>query len=244
MSVRTHPGITGVYGSAATGLSGDTSWAANATVARIGADGERRTETVLNQHADRIAVLHDLRVPIRGGRANIDHVLVAGNRVYLLDSKVWKPGFYWTLAGVNRRGTTRVDHTAKDMTWVRDAFVKHLAGTGATVIGPRLVIWSSSTRANPTLWALRLNGASRLAGTALPSAAARIAGTAGRTGADPAIVHRLSTLLVRPTPVPLPVAAGAEHLSTRPLARPTARTGPGLRAVPTTVDPLEDDPFA
>ena len=43
------------------------------------------------------AVLHDLRIPIPGFKANIDHAVVSGRSVLLIDSKMWKP----------RRPTTR-----------------------------------------------------------------------------------------------------------------------------------------
>jgi hypothetical protein len=52
-------------------------------------------------------VFHDLRIP--GCQANVDHAVVTGSRVLLLDAKRWKPGFYWTLGGKTRRGTERIE---------------------------------------------------------------------------------------------------------------------------------------
>src|SRR3954453_8392557 len=97
----------GIYGTAAAGLN-NAAWARNQDVADIGAAGEKRTAQILDGFAGKAAILHDLRIPIPGISANIDHVVVSGRRVLILDSKVWKPGIYWSLGGANRRGFERV----------------------------------------------------------------------------------------------------------------------------------------
>ncbi|APX00389.1 nuclease-related domain-containing protein [Arthrobacter sp. QXT-31] len=68
-------GVNGSYGRAGNGLSGNTGWAASGGAVQAGARGEKQTEEVLRQFADRAAVLHDLRVPIPGFNANIDPVI-------------------------------------------------------------------------------------------------------------------------------------------------------------------------
>lgn len=85
---------SGVYGRAAAGLQ-DTSRAVNENVAKIGAKSEQKTEVLLNGFAKKAAVLHDLRIPLPGFKANIDHAVVSGKSVPLIDFKMWKPGFYW-----------------------------------------------------------------------------------------------------------------------------------------------------
>ncbi|OOP59265.1 hypothetical protein BMF89_21285 [Arthrobacter sp. SRS-W-1-2016] len=49
---------------------------------------------MLNGFGKKAAVLHDLRIPLPGFKANIDHAIVSGKSVLLIDSKMWKPGFY------------------------------------------------------------------------------------------------------------------------------------------------------
>ncbi|MGK3708659.1 nuclease-related domain-containing protein [Arthrobacter sp. IK3] len=186
--------MNGIYGRAAAGLE-DTSWAVNESVAKFGAKGEQRSAAVLNKFGDRAAVLHDLRVPIPGFKANIDHVVVSGNRVLIIDSKMWKPGFYWTLAGVNRRGLTKVPHTAKGQDWVSRAMVGYLAGTGAKIQPVHLVIWPSKSGGKASTWLLRVSGAVVIGGAALESAVRRFI---GRKPADGRIVDRLAELTTAP----------------------------------------------
>jgi len=82
--------------------------------AAVGASGERRTADLLraiqNQRhpQKRFVVIHDVMLPSAKYTANIDHIVVAGNRVLIIDSKVWSPGFYFTF-----RGQTYVYHSAK-----------------------------------------------------------------------------------------------------------------------------------
>jgi len=45
--------------------------------------------------------------------ANVDHMVVTGRTVYLLDSKMWKTGRYWTVFGKTRRGMERIDWADK-----------------------------------------------------------------------------------------------------------------------------------
>lgn len=80
------PGV--VYGTPGGSLTG------HAEADRIGAAGEQRVAGHLNRLASKypVAVLHDLDIP--GSAANIDHAVVYGDRVLILDSKVWKPARY------------------------------------------------------------------------------------------------------------------------------------------------------
>lgn len=95
-----------VVGRPGAGLSGSPAWAVNGQVVHIGRQGELRTASVLDAAAQRhgFTVLHDLHIPLPGITANVDHVVVSGRRVLLIDAKVWRPGTYWTIAGhVDRR---------------------------------------------------------------------------------------------------------------------------------------------
>lgn len=198
--------MNGIYGRAATGLQ-DTSWAVNEAVAKMGAKGERKSEEILNRFGETAAVMHDLRLPIPGFKSNIDHVIVSGKRVLILDSKMWKPGFYWTLSGTNRRGLEKVPHTAKDQGYIQRAIISHLAGTGAEAGVPKLAVWSSREGQKVSLWLLRVPGANVISGAALARTVSKFI---GRKPADERIVERLATLLVQPhVPAQVPPAAAA-----------------------------------
>ncbi|MGF9663174.1 nuclease-related domain-containing protein [Arthrobacter crystallopoietes] len=125
----------GMFGTASAWL-GNATWTKNRDVAEIGAIGERRTAQILDSFSDRAAVLHDLSIPIKGISANIDHVVVSGRKVLILESKVWAPGIYWTLGGTNRWGLTRVVHTEKrTREMARSSLVRFLV-TMSTLFGP------------------------------------------------------------------------------------------------------------
>lgn len=185
--------MNGIYGKAATGLSGNTSWAVSDGAASVGAAGEKKTEAILDRFGSKAAVIHDLKVPITGSRANIDHIVVSGKRVLVLDTKVWKPGFYWTLAGKNRRGFERVAHTEKPQYYITDSLRRYLEGTGAKVGEPYLVVWPSNKSGPVSLWLLRVPGAGAIAGSAL---ALNVRSFITRKPADPAIVKKLTALCV------------------------------------------------
>ncbi|WP_194165014.1 nuclease-related domain-containing protein [Pseudactinotalea sp. HY160] len=156
-----------VIGEAAFGLEHDSSWAANAEVAAAGARGERRTAKALGELAARPggpAVLHDVAIPIPGFTANIDHVLVSGRTVVLLDSKSWKPGFYWTLAGTSRRGRELFAHADNQtMAMAYQSISRRLAARAdtatATVAQPLVLVWPSKGERPVHTWALRPPGA-------------------------------------------------------------------------------------
>lgn len=182
----------GIYGRAATGLQ-DTSWAVNESVAKIGAKGEQKTEMLLNGFSKKAAVLHDLRIPLPGFKANIDHAVVSGKSVLLIDSKMWKPGFYWSLLGY-RRGWEKAPHIGKSQEYVSTAMNSFLKGTGAKVLTPHLVVWSSRDRQPLSTWMLNVPGAEVVNGLRIvPVMKSFVRGGS----ADPVIVRRLQELLVR-----------------------------------------------
>lgn len=76
--------------------------------ARVGKQGEIRTAQMLRRHFagdSSVTVCHDLSVPGLD-RANVDHAVIKGNTVVLVDSKLWKPGTYWRLGRFVFRGLT------------------------------------------------------------------------------------------------------------------------------------------
>lgn len=185
-------------GRAGAGLE-DTSWAVNDAVARVGRDGELRTEDLLAKLAGRSSgptVIHDLTIPIPGFKANIDHAVISGRKIVLIDTKVWKPGRYWTLGGKTRRGREMVPHVDKANPQLGfDTISRFLKGRGIafTMVTPLIAVWSSSKRSPVGLFWLRIPGASAFRAEKLLR---RVKRSVGSRPADPAIVAALSELVV------------------------------------------------
>lgn len=210
-------------------------WAVNAEVARIGRTGEVRTAVLLDALAARPggpAVLHDLRIP--GGSANVDHVVVTGSRVQMVDAKVWAPGTYWTWAGVTRRGLERFAAADKrTMGFAVDALARFLTARGVVheMAVPLVVVWPSSTSRSMRLRLLRVPGAETVTAEVF---ARRVGRSRPRAGYSPSIVAALAELLTcggglpavedvrmfpAPRPASIPAAGGYDPLAARrPLA--------------------------
>lgn len=186
-----------VHGTAGAGLV-DAAWAANPTVARIGRDGEIRTARLLEEHRpNNTAVLHDLAVPAAGYTANIDHAVVSGNRVLLIDTKAWRAGRYWTLLGVNRRGWQRFDHArTRAPAMARDRIARMLASRGipAIVVTPLVAVWPSSSTGTVNVRWLRMNGCTPITAQTLPRRIRRII---GNRPPDPRVLNALADLVGR-----------------------------------------------
>lgn len=141
-----------VIGRAGTGLEGTPTWAANAEVARHGLTGERKTAEVLLHAVSKApgtVVLHDLAIPIPGFSANIDHALVSGPRVLLIDSKAWAAGFYWTAGGVTRRGLAKfppADKRTVELAAERIAGLLDRRAPGAELVRPVVAVWPTRGR--------------------------------------------------------------------------------------------------
>ena len=187
-----------VIGTAGGSLVGaGSTWAKNEQVARAGKQGEELTARVLNRLAVQPGgptVLHDLRIPIPGFVANIDHVVVSGRTITLLDSKTWKPGFYWTF-GATRRGITSFPFgDKKTLPTAKRALASHLqrAGVDARFRSSILVVWPSFTTRSMSLWAFRPQDAIALTGTSFERRVSRLVGHAA---ADPRVVAALRTLV-------------------------------------------------
>lgn len=220
--------MNGIYGRAATGLQ-DSSWAVNENVAKIGAKGEQKTEVLLNGFGKKAAVLHDLRIPIPGFKANIDHAIVSGKSVLLIDSKMWKPGFYWSTLGY-RRGWEKTPHVGKSQEYVSAAMTAFLQGTGAKILTPKLVVWSSRDGQPLSTWLLSVPGAEVVNGLGIvPVVKSFVRGGS----ADPAIVRKLQELLVKAPRAQQPAAHWSDADQFKAPSRPAR---PDVYA--------ETDPFA
>jgi len=191
-----------VLGQAARSLNNSESWLKDQSTAKVGAKGELRTARVLNALAttgDGPTVLHDLRIPIPGISANIDHIVVSGRKVTIVDSKVWKPGFYWTLFGATRRGLEKFAPADKrTIPMALDAIDRFLRKEKIRFSngGPLLVVWSSQkAKPSSSLTFLRSPAATAING---PSFEQSPASYVGGKPADEQIVRALSQLLLRP----------------------------------------------
>lgn len=154
-----------IYGKPGGSLK-DASWlsAGNQGAAKVGAAGEVRTAAILDRYAKdgSVTILHDLKVPSAKYKANIDHIVVSGNRVFPIDAKVWKPGWYWTFNGQTRRGFERFTPAEKQTMAVIERTLTSMfeaAGVDAVVEYPWLLVWPSSKRGKLTTWALKVPGA-------------------------------------------------------------------------------------
>lgn len=145
------------YGTAGGSLT-DATFTANEDTARVGQVGEQATAVLLDAQAKQrgFTVLHDISLP--GLRANIDHVVVAGDQVTVIDSKTWMPGFYWTLRGVTRRGLAPVTFADKrGLPLVHNRLSEHLKSRGLAprMQRPLMLIHPSRRAGKVTLWAYR-----------------------------------------------------------------------------------------
>lgn len=167
------------------------------TAGRVGAAGERRTARLLAKLAMQPGgptVVHDVRIPIPGFTANIDHVVISGNQVTLLDSKVWKAGIYWTL-GATFRGLEPVPHADKlTLPTGVSAISKMLdrAGVRAHFRRSVLVIWPGrdGDRSNFTFFRPRDTAAIQAADD--ETTMRRLARLTGTKTADPQIVAAIA----------------------------------------------------
>lgn len=177
----------------------DATWAASDSIAAAGREGELATARVLAgvAHVAGPTVLHDLRIPAAGVRANIDHAVIAGRRVWLIDSKYWRPGLLWTFGSTSYRGTERFELASKrTMPMAIDAVTSYLERRGiddAAVQG-LAVVWPSSPGRMST-WALRMPGAHVVPGARFETRAAR---TFGSERADQSILDNLTDLVHGP----------------------------------------------
>jgi hypothetical protein len=127
-----------------------------------GAAGERLTAQVLDQFWDRAAIFHDLAVP--GYQINVDHAVLSGDRLLIIDSKVWPAGSYWSLWGSYFKGVRPVPphhkpSKAMEMAW--QAYSDYLHPHRIKVLRPLVAAWSGSQATGRYPW---VNGRGQLIG--------------------------------------------------------------------------------
>lgn len=186
----------------------DATWlsAQDEGAAKVGRDGEIRTGRLLDAvaAADGVTVLHDLKVPSQKYKANIDHVVVSGSTVHVIDSKVWKPARYWTFGGKTRRGFERFAPAEKQtMVVIFNALNDYLTRkTGSSdLVEPVLFVWPSSQTTAISTRLLRVPGARVVSGDSIEPyvknkfAPKRLIGGGNGKPADRRVVNALSSLV-------------------------------------------------
>ena len=111
-----------------------------------------------------VFIRHDLRVPGAEGRhraVNVDHIVIRDRRVLIVDSKVWKSGFYWGTTGIGiRRGLTRLPHVERQSIYPSmrqwQSYLDRSVRGRVQVTG-LLVVHPPRGAVAPSLWAVRLD---------------------------------------------------------------------------------------
>lgn len=191
-----------VFGRAGGSLDAPSSaeWAANAEVARLGAEAERRTGRLLDALAREPGgpvVFHDLRMP--GGRENIDHAVLGADGLLLIDTKTWAPGRYWTFAGRTRRGWSRVPHADRRGLPMAVDRVGRFLPDGVVLARPLLVVWPS--RLEPVMrmgWYRPAGGARVVTSRSDAVVSRRLRRLVPWGEPDPVVVRRLAELVIDP----------------------------------------------
>jgi len=174
------------------GIAGGSVEELGTDAAKAGRVGEESTGRVLDMLAveSRRDVWHDLDVPARGIVANIDHIVTGGTVVLVIDSKRWRPGFYWTLENTSYRWLSKVEHAdRRTMTMIQERVSAHIPR--ALVRRPLVSIEASRPGAMNVTF-LHVPGADAIRASVLPR---RVRALVPDVPTDPDLVAALYPLL-------------------------------------------------
>ncbi|MGP9843336.1 nuclease-related domain-containing protein [Brachybacterium sp. 107] len=174
------------------GIAGGTVEELGTNAAKVGRAGEESTGRALDRIAveSRRDVWHDLDVPARGISANIDHIVTGGTVVLIVDSKRWRPGFYWTLEDTSYRWLSKVEHAdRRTMAMIQQRISAHIPR--ALVRRPLVSIETSRPGAMSVTF-LHVPGADAIRASALPR---RVRALVPDEPTDPDLVAALYPLL-------------------------------------------------
>ncbi|MHB1973785.1 MAG: nuclease-related domain-containing protein [Acidimicrobiales bacterium] len=227
-TTRDHGALPQTLGVPGSSLTGEQSWVVNDEVRKAGKRGEEKTARAIALVCvpGGPTVLHSLRLPMPGVDADIDHVVVAGRDLFIVDSKVWRPSRYWTLAHTTRRGLERVPFADKHTSEMAVRALRSLLAArqvDVVIHEPLIVVWSSNTSRAMKLGLYRPRGAHAIAGEVFEH---RVGSLFRHAPADPAVVNALYPLLGTARGAQPGVATGAPPPAftvTRP-PRPGARS--------------------
>jgi len=189
------PHVIGIPGGSLVDLSSGDRFGEKAVIGQM---GELQTAKVLDAYCDvnGPTVLHDLVLPMRNITANIDHIVIAGREVHIIDTKSWKPGRIWTFRGTTRRGWEKFppgDKRTLQMANESISAILRQAGVHFKMQQPLMVIWpSNQSKKLSTMWYSPI-GATSVTGQKL---ARNIKRAIPHRRADPAIVKELINLVI------------------------------------------------
>ena len=99
---------------------------------RTGSEGEERLARILERElSESTVMLHDRRIP--GSRANIDHVIVAANGVWVVDAKLYKGTVERRLVGPLWRREVTLFVGGRDRTALADGMRRQVAAVCAAI---------------------------------------------------------------------------------------------------------------
>jgi hypothetical protein len=228
-----YPQIIGVAGG---GLD-HAGWAANSEVAKIGQAGEVRTAKLLGALAvpGGPTVIHDLMLPMASITANVDHAVVSGHNIYLIDTKVWKPGRIWTLGGKTRRGWSAFPSgDKKTMEIAQLSIAGYLRNNRvlAKLHRPLLVVWSSRQTNFPNLFWYRPAAGTAFNGERLDPR--RLAKMFGSKPGSPEVIAAL---------MPLVASSQAAAKAARSAPKVHSAPAPAAQTSHPLSDPYRSDDF-
>ncbi|MGO3210832.1 nuclease-related domain-containing protein [Brachybacterium sp. AOP42-C2-15] len=174
------------------GIAGGSVEELGTDAASVGRAGEESTGRVLDMIAveSRRDVWHDLDVPARGIAANIDHIVTGGTVVLIVDSKRWRPGFYWTLEDTSYRWLSKVEHAdRRTMAMIQQRISAHIP---RALIRRPLVSIEASRPGTLSVTFLHVPGADAIRASALPR---RVRALVPDEPTDPDLVAALYPLL-------------------------------------------------
>jgi len=142
---------------------------------KTGAAGEVKTAEIIRAYQSTLpeskcfTVVHDIMLPSEKYTVNIDHLIVTGSRLVVLDSKVWQPARYVSAFGrVYRMGNGSLfgRFTPAEKQTVQ-MICNVLAKRFGVPVSGALVVWSSQYNSEPQLGLYRPKGIKVLTGADL-----------------------------------------------------------------------------
>jgi hypothetical protein len=165
---------------------GRNSWASSQRNAQAGLKGEQRCAAMLAKLPDNVVVIHDVKIP--GSAANVDHVIVVGRKVFLVDAKLWRPEFFWSAFGMSFSGWKRFALAdKKTMLLALSRFKRSIPA--AKFAQPKICVLTSDARRPANVTFLRVPGCHALNEKDFERFLRKIGRR--KTKADPEIVRKI-----------------------------------------------------
>ena len=155
------------YGKAGSSMSTSSFQSKYADTSQSGRAGEVRLESLLKRITDGETIgFSSVRTPKQGYNTDVDFVLVKGNRVLLIDSKLYKQGGFWFSFGgklfrnfipAHRDKAGNHKAMSRNMSMARDAFREKL-GNDFIVEAVTVFVRSDDNKPHANTWFTRFPG--------------------------------------------------------------------------------------